>query len=121
MLLQRAENDLLACQRLADDDDIGDDVVGFHAQQAVEKSLKVALTLAGVGFPRTHDIDFLVARATEAHIDLPPAIEDSNWLTPWAAQLRYDEAPAPLDRAAAIRAAEMTVLWAHAALHTTDG
>jgi hypothetical protein len=31
--------------------DMRDDVVGFHAQQAVEKALKVALVLADVDFP----------------------------------------------------------------------
>jgi HEPN domain-containing protein len=34
------------------EDDMRDDVVGFHAQQAVEKALKVALVLADIDFPR---------------------------------------------------------------------
>lgn len=93
---------------------MGDDVVGFHAQQAVEKALKVGLTLAGIAFPRTHDLDFLIARATADSVELPSAFEQADWLTPWAAQLRYDEAPAALDRDAALEAASATVEWARA-------
>ena len=33
----------------------------FHAQQAVEKYLKALLARKGVDFPRTHDVDFLLA------------------------------------------------------------
>ena len=39
-----------------------DDVVGYHAQQAVEKAIKAVLVLCGIDFPRTHDLDFLLAR-----------------------------------------------------------
>lgn len=37
MLLDAAEQDMLACATLAQMPGIGDAVVGFHAQQAVEK------------------------------------------------------------------------------------
>ncbi|MEW5891283.1 MAG: HEPN domain-containing protein [Pseudomonadota bacterium] len=43
MLLDAAEQDLHACAVLAQTPGIGDSVVGFHAQQAVEKSLKALL------------------------------------------------------------------------------
>jgi len=33
----------------------------FHAQQAVEKYLKALLAFKGVDFPKTHDVDFLLA------------------------------------------------------------
>jgi hypothetical protein len=62
LLMRRAESDVRACRRLAGDPEMDDDVVGFHAQQAVEKAVKVALILRGVDF-RTHDLDFLIARA----------------------------------------------------------
>lgn len=35
-------------------------VLGFHAQQAVEKLLKALLCEKGLKFPRTHDIESLV-------------------------------------------------------------
>jgi len=55
VLLRRAESDLGACRRLAEEPEMRDDVVGFHAQQAFEKAVKAALVLRGVDFPRTHD------------------------------------------------------------------
>ena len=47
VLSQRAESDLRACVTLAEDPEMADDVVGFHAQQAVEKVLEVVLVLEG--------------------------------------------------------------------------
>lgn len=116
MLLRRAESDLRACSTLADDQTMDDAVVGFHAQQAVEKAIKVALVLHGVDFPRTHDLDFLLARAEGRGLGVPDEIEDAEWLTPWAAQLRYDEDASPLDRGAAITAAASAVEWARSRL-----
>jgi HEPN domain-containing protein len=52
LLLAHAASDLGACRVLMAEDDMRDDVVGFHAQQAVEKALKVALVLADIDFPR---------------------------------------------------------------------
>jgi HEPN domain-containing protein len=111
-LLRRANSDLRACRKLAEDDDMGDDVIGFHAQQAVEKAIKVALTLAGARFPRTHDVTFLVSLAERAGIVLPEDVAHADWLTPWAAGLRYDEPAATLDRGDAVRSAEAAMHWA---------
>jgi len=58
------------------------------------------------------DLDFLLARAAGHGLRISDLIEDAEWLTPWAAQLRYDEAAAPLDRSAAIEAATSAVRWA---------
>ncbi len=92
----------------------GDDVVGFYAQQAVEKALKVALVLAGIPFPRTHDLDFLLARAEGHGLEVPVEVEESEWLSPWAAQLRYDEIATGLNHEKALEAADAdaAVAWA---------
>lgn len=111
VLLRRAKGDLQACRVLADDMDIDDNIVGFHAQQAVEKALKVALVLAGADLPLSHDLGFLVRQVRESGIEPPQEFSDAQWLTPWAAELRYDE-PIALDRAAALAAAESAVGWA---------
>jgi hypothetical protein len=39
-------------------------------------------------------------------------VTDADWLTPWAADLRYDEPASALDRADALQAAEAAVGWA---------
>lgn len=116
LLFRRAESDLRACLRLAGDPEMEDDVVGFHAQQAVEKAIKTALVLHGVDFPKTHDLDFLLARAEGHGLEVADEIEGAEWLTPWAAQLRYDEDAASLDRNAAIVAATGAVDWARSLL-----
>ncbi len=111
ILLRRAEGDLEACRVLADNTNIDDNVVGFHAQQAVEKALKVALVLADSELPRTHDIELLVDRVNEAGTKTPDELSDMEWLTPWGAELRYDE-PIALDRSAALAAAKSASGWA---------
>jgi HEPN domain-containing protein len=114
VLLRRAESDARACRALAADDAMADDVVGFHAQQAVEKALKAVLVLNGLEFPRTHDLDFLLAHASEHGVRTPEELVDAGWLSPWAAQLRYDEPAGELDRTAAVAAAEASIAWAAA-------
>jgi hypothetical protein len=79
LLTRRAEGDLYACRLLADDPGSDEGIVGFHAQQAVEKALKVALVLAGVDFPRTHDLGFLLARVRELGSETPSALRDIEW------------------------------------------
>ena len=96
---------------LADDADIDDNIVGFHAQQAVEKAMKVALMLADADLPLTHDLRFLVRQVRATGTEPPQDISDTAWLTPWAAELRYDE-PVALDRIAALAAAERATGWA---------
>lgn len=91
LLLGKAEGDLRAALALADASEMSDDVVGFHAQQATEKAIKTALVLRGVDFARTHDLDYLAELATDAGLALPKAVAAAEWLTSWAAELRYDE------------------------------
>lgn len=61
---ERAASDLLVAETLGPCSDIDDAVIGFYAQQMVEKSLKVALALGDVGFRMMeHDLDFLLTLA----------------------------------------------------------
>jgi HEPN domain-containing protein len=52
-LLILARQDLRAAELLCDQPDVGDGIVGFHAQQAVEKLLKAWLASLGIAYPRT--------------------------------------------------------------------
>jgi HEPN domain-containing protein len=115
LLLEHATSDLGACRVLMAAGDMRDDVVGFHAQQAVEKALKVALVLADVDFPRSHDLRELAGIAADNDVAVPDSIDQARWLTPWAAQLRY-EMLEPLDRDAAFSIASDAVAWATALL-----
>jgi HEPN domain-containing protein len=110
MLQRLAAGDLYACRRLASDGDAADHIVGFLAQQAVEKALKVALVLADLELPRTHDLELLVEQVQGTGAKVPEELSEIDWLTPWAAELRYD-APTALDRPAAVRVAGTAIAW----------
>ena len=60
VLLRKARQDELVLERLLDDQEVDDDTLGFHAQQAVEKLLKAVLASRGVEYPRTHNLRVLV-------------------------------------------------------------
>jgi hypothetical protein len=69
----------------------------FTPSRQSRRPLKVALVLADVDFPRTHDLRELVEIVADNDVAVPDSIEQARWLTPWAAQLRY-EMLEPLDR-----------------------
>jgi hypothetical protein len=54
-----------------------------------------------------------VEQVTASGTEVPDELARVEWLTPWAAALRYDE-PTPLDRPAALAAAESATNWATA-------
>jgi hypothetical protein len=83
LLLAKAAGDEGALRALLPHHDIPDGVLGFHAQQAVEKRLKAVLTLQGIDYPMTHNLGELARRLTAAGIDLPAPIEEIRILTPW--------------------------------------
>jgi len=58
--LQKAQSDLRSIEILMADSKPPLDSVCFHAQQAVEKTLKALLTAYGTPFPKTHDLARLV-------------------------------------------------------------
>jgi HEPN domain-containing protein len=53
-MLSKARADLSAARLLATHVDQDDGIIGFHAQQACEKSLKAMLAVAGADIPLTH-------------------------------------------------------------------
>jgi HEPN domain-containing protein len=63
VLVRKAEEDANAMRLLADAE-ISDEIVGFHAQQAVEKWLKAVLGSRGIEFEYTHDLRRLIAEVT---------------------------------------------------------
>ncbi len=81
-------------------EDIADEIVGFHLQQAVEKLLKAWLAARGHHFQRTHNLIRLfnaLARIGESAETFRGLVE----LNPFAVELRYDlmdESDVPLDR-----------------------
>jgi len=46
--------------RLLPDAGLDDEIIGFHAQQAVEKALKAWLVHLGIDFPKVHSLGALM-------------------------------------------------------------
>jgi HEPN domain-containing protein len=117
MLLRSAKNDAVACLRLAPDPSIHDSIVGFHAQQAVEKSLKAVLAHDRVTFRHTHDVVELLDALNDNDIVAPPHAGRLDELNPYAVAARYGLfEPSGLDRAEAVRWVDEIVAWAEAQL-----
>ena len=91
VLARKAEDDARAMQLLASDPEVSDEIVGFHAQQAVEKWLKAVLGHRGIEFEYTHDLHRLVAGVVAVAGKVPFDIPEVVALTEHAVPLRYDE------------------------------
>ncbi len=97
MLLRKAANDLIAADAVLQTGKALD-TVGFHAQQATEKSLKAILSFHGVEYPRTHDLAQLLTLVLDF---VPQMIEFSDRilpLTPYAVQVRYADEESLLEK-----------------------
>lgn len=88
-LLHKADNDLIAARAiLATGEAL--DTVCFHAQQAVEKSIKAVLALHDIPYPRRHDLAELMNLVKPIAAELLPYEHDITSMTPFAVDLRYD-------------------------------
>ena len=90
VLLRKARQDELALEKLLDDCDIEDDLLGFHAQQAAEKMLKALLATRGVDYPKTHNLRVLIELLAEDDITLPAELAEIDRLTQFGTTFRYD-------------------------------
>lgn len=85
----KAENDLVnAAHTLKLGANCPTDTVCFHAQQCIEKYLKALLVVEGLDFPKTHDVEALMALIPTR---LRPEIrsEEQARLTYFATRARY--------------------------------
>jgi HEPN domain-containing protein len=122
VLLGLARDDELAARSLLPVEGVTDAILGFHSQQAVEKSLKAVLALRGVEFPFTHDLDGLLELCQRSGIDVPEELSDVDHLSPYGVQLRYGTIrPSVLDRDRASRWAASAVDWAGSIIEQPTG
>ena len=77
----------MAARALRDVAAVSDAIVGFHAQQAVEKAFKAVLAGCGVTFPFTHNIGLLMTLVEDAGSLAPPSLADADLLTPYGVAL----------------------------------
>ena len=117
LLMEKAAGDEKILVRLIDEDDIPDDGLGFHAQQAVEKMIKAVLAHNDVSFERTHNIAYLLTLIDGADIPRPEGADGLPNLSPWAAEFRYARSPDAVPDRQEMRAlVEQTRSWAETQL-----
>ena len=120
LLLRKAQQDEYTLEKLIPDPAAPDEIIGFHAQQAVEKLLKAVLTNSAVYYGRTHNLGALLGLLRERGIPFPDELAEIGRLTPFAARFRYvDMAPelgSPFDRLWARDCVRKVRAWAELAL-----
>jgi HEPN domain-containing protein len=120
LLLRKAEQDEFAMDKLIPDPDSPDEIIGFHAQQAIEKMLKAVLALAAVRYRRAHDLVELLDLLRKNGFSYPEEFEEVTALTPFAAILRYEDrvvqTEKPFDRFWAHDCVRRVRAWAESAL-----
>lgn len=113
LLLRKAREDADAVAKLAPDNSTADAIVGFHAQQAVEKALKAVLAAFREDFPWTHDLRYLIERLGDIETPPPSSLHEARVLAPWAVEFRYGETiDDSLDRDQAVTLSTEAVEWA---------
>jgi HEPN domain-containing protein len=112
-LLGLARDDEFAARSLLPVAGVADSILGFHAQQAVEKAMKAALAAQGVEFPHTHDLDGLLELCGSSGLEVPDALEGVDRLAPYGVHMRYGTSHAQgLDRDQALQWAAVAIEWA---------
>ena len=92
ILLKKAEEDATAVREFAANREIADSIIGFHAQQAVEKWLKGGhCGERCVRHSAIHDIDRLIEIVEASGVAVPLDRDRLAVLTQYAVPLRYDE------------------------------
>lgn len=114
LMLKKAQQDFDAAKTFAASDKVADEIVGFHAQQTIEKTLKAVLTHAGVEFEFTHDLVTLFEEVEKIEHTPPAKAEEVEELTPFAVEFRYTvfSESEPFDRQYATQLAEKFLKWA---------
>lgn len=88
-LLEAARRDLRALRSMTDSAAFTDEIFGFHAHQAVEKSLKSWLAFLGVEFPKTHDLKKLIDLLDTRNVPIV-GLDSFVELNAFAVQYRYE-------------------------------
>jgi hypothetical protein len=116
LLLRKAQSHRNVLDHVGLDPTFADMIVGFHAQQAIEKLIKAVLSDNQIAYPRANDLDRLLHLLEAEQITQPPGAQQLGRLTPWATYLRYEDPPEPisLDRPATITLVDDVADWASA-------
>ena len=123
ILARKATEDAVALSEFGGNLNIADSILGFHAQQAIEKWLKAVLADKGIDFEYTHDLRRLIELVEELGITFPFVTGEIVMYTEFAVPLRYEDLldAEPLDRGAAVALVNEVEAWARVQLDQKDG
>lgn len=118
ILGRKASEDAVALREFEGNSEIADSILGFHAQQAIEKWLKAVLADKGVEFEYTHDLRHLIGLVDGVGLHVPFDIPAVVMFTEFAVPLRYEDLldAEPLDRRAAVLLVNDVEAWARTML-----
>jgi HEPN domain-containing protein len=111
--LRHARSDL-ALARVERPAEVFLEMLCFHAQQAVEKSIKAVLLANEIHFPYTHDVAKLISLVKEAGIPWPEGLDQAADRTEYASETRYPGSVEPVseeDYRQAVAIAEQILTW----------
>lgn len=86
--LDKAERDIKSAKILKDHD-CGNDVVAFHCQQSVEKSLKAYLISKEEGIVSGHSLIYLCKLSEKHNSEFKKYIKDCGFLNQYYIETRY--------------------------------
>ena len=89
--LRLADRDIKVFDILMEEPEAHLSIVLFHAQQAVEKSLKAVLFSRQIEFRRTHNLTELAQLLRQEGVETPVADDLLERLNPFAVTFRYDD------------------------------
>jgi HEPN domain-containing protein len=122
ILARKATEDAVALREFEGNTNVADSILGFHAQQTIEKWLKAVLADRGVDFEYTHDLRRLIELVEELGITFPFVTGEIVMYTDFAVPLRYEDLldAEPLDRRAAVALINEVEAWARGLLDQKD-
>lgn len=78
-------------EEFAANSNIGDGIVGFHAQQAIEKWIKAVLAAHSVRYEYGHDLRYFIELVEDAGLAFPFTTPAVVALSEYAVPLRYED------------------------------
>jgi len=116
MLLKKARLDLDVISKMFDSGEKFDAILGFHAQQAIEKAIKAVMVYKGLRLVKTHNLRTLIEICEDAGMKAPEISISLERLTRYSVEDRYleisDEPSEVLNRRELLKDVQRIVDWA---------
>lgn len=118
VFINKAKLDFGTIEEMKDSGEEYDPVLGYHAQQAIEKAIKSVMVYSGMRIPRIHNLRTLANLCVNEGIRVPEISISLERLTRYAIEDRYfdpvEDESELLDRTVLIRDVNEFIGWASA-------